>query len=394
MTTHQPYDCASAERWEIWARMNLKPYLRKKCLAFLLLALRAGERVQSGFGQPVVANHRKLADWGLITKNSVKCLLHEADGIAIEVKTGQGVIGGAATQLRRLSIAEMESQSVNYQLREHTPDLAEAVAKRLRGRSIPWEGASVTPTLSIAKTGRIYTKRPNAQGDAHRLGKIAAGLPPDWFAIEVDYRRAEPTVLQHMLKSENMFTAQWPEDIYQSLASVCGITRDLAKGLLLRIMYAPNTRAAMLNLGTVLENPLWGKIANAVEQLKNRVWTKGKPRKGGRRFVTTLGGTRIEALKGEHLHRGKTLSWAIQGTVAEALNAAMNTLLDLEASKEWRVLYPVHDSIILAAPTDCGAEVAGIMQESAAKTGARMEAQPSSEGGTAEGDTGRRQHGL
>ena len=381
MNTRKPYDCTREMRWEIWVRRNLRHHFSKKCIAFLLLALRAGERVQAGFGQPVVASYTKLAEWGLITKNTVARLLHEADGIAIEMKTGQGVIGGAATQLRRLSIEEMESQTIKYQLRQHTPRLAEDVAGRLRGRPIPWEGASVTLVLSIAKTGRVLTSKPNVQGFANRLEKIATALPATWFALEVDYRRAEPTVLQHLLKAEGLFTGQWPEDVYQSLASAYGVSRDDAKGLFLRLMYAPNTRAALHNLGTLMENPLWRNIAAAIEQLKQRVWAKSKPRKGGRRFVTTLGGTRIEALKGEPPHRGKTLSWVIQGTVADALNAATNMLLDLEPSKGWRVLYPVHDSIILTAQTDCGAEVAGIMRESAAELGITTTAKATAERG-------------
>lgn len=374
--TRPPYDYASEARWEIWARKYFRGRLRKPCLAFLLLALRDGERIGAGFGRPVVANFWKLADWGLINKNSVGRHLREASGIAIELKKGQALIKGAATQIRRMSIEEMEKINMKTTLRDHTPQLAETVAARLRERGIPWGDETVRPQLAIAKTGRIYTSRPNIQGDGQRLGKIAAGLPVGWCAIELDFRQAEPTVLRHILKQEALFTGVWPDDIYQSLATVCGKTRDEAKETFLSIMYSPNTKAALRNLGTVLEDPFWGRLADAVERLKERLWSKSKPRKGGRRFTTTLCGTRMEALKGESMHKGKLLSWVLQGTVADILNQATADLLAREAAGGWQVLCPVHDSVIVTAPNENTTEMEGILAAAAQKNGLQLQVRP------------------
>ncbi len=63
----------------------------------------------------------------------------------------------------------------------------------------------------------------------------------------------------------------------------------------------------------------------------------------------------------------------VQGTVADILNYVTNELLDREQSDSWKVLYPVHDSIIVIAKRDCSEEVAALMKNATEHYGIALE---------------------
>lgn len=90
---------------------------------------------------------------------------------------------------------------------------------------------------------------------------------------------------------------------------------------------------------------LFERYAEVLDEYKAKLWEPGKPRGRQRRFIDTLGGSRVYADRGERSHKGKVLNWHIQGTVADIINAASLEVIEKEQAEGWKLLFPVHDSI-------------------------------------------------
>ena len=105
--------------------------------------------------------------------------------------------------------------------------------------------------------------------------------------------------------------------------------------------------------------------AEALTAYKEKLWTIGKPRNKKRRYVHTLSGRKIEADRGKSAHRGQVLSWQIQGTVADILNAACLKIIGLESSKHWKLCFPVHDAAYVIGTPEQAAEIGAIMETEA-----------------------------
>ncbi len=84
-----------------------------------------------------------------------------------------------------------------------------------------------------------------------------------------------------------------------------------------------------------------------------------------RRFVSTLAGRKIDAQRGDAPHRGRILSWQIQGTVADILNAVCLKIVGLEAETRWRLLLPVHDAVYVAGIPEDADKIRKLMEAEA-----------------------------
>lgn len=105
--------------------------------------------------------------------------------------------------------------------------------------------------------------------------------------------------------------------------------------------------------------------AEALTAYKEKLWTAGTPHGKQRRFTNTLTGRKIEANRGARVHRGQVLSWQIQGTVADILNAACLKIIGLETSKHWKLCVPEHDAAYVIGTPEQAAEIGQIMEEEA-----------------------------
>lgn len=303
-----------------------------------------------------------------VSVNTVgKALRHCFELGLIDYHPGQAVLGGAASQVRRRTIAELETGVSETVLRSHTPVMAQELVERLKGRRFTYGSSEISPALIAAKTGRIYMRHPCPQTDPAdlRRERLAEGLAENQILIEVDFRQTEPTIAKHLLAEEHLFPAKWPKDIYQELASHLGQPRDDVKGLVMAGLLNAHSSSAHIHKWGVLPGTFLHELAEALDEYKTRLWSRSKPRAGKRRHVRTLGGTLVEALKGERLHKGKLLSWQIQGTVADILNAAIGEILDLEHGQDWRFLFQVYDSVYVAGKSEQAKHVAAIMEQHA-----------------------------
>jgi hypothetical protein len=291
----------------------------------------------------------------------------------VEYIKGESTPGqGAGSQIRRRSIKEITTGDHKTMLTTYIPPEATAIAERLRGRSFAYGRDMVTPTFTARKTGRVYVRNPPIQQDSAetRLTRLATELPVGDVIIDVDICQAEPSVIKHLLARDMNIKDVYPSDPYQELATLLSRKRKDVKADFQRMTYHPNSAAAAKAIGIPKDTRLWAYV-EALDAYKLHLWQVGKyNRKTGlRRFAHTLGGRKIEALKGENMHKGKPLNWRVQGTVAEIVNAATLEILEREKAEGWTFLLPVHDSVIVRARIEQQADIEDVLRRALLRAG-------------------------
>lgn len=359
------------------AGKNLSPGARRTYLLLERL-----ERVRCGLGGLITENERTLARQLCASRNTVKAHFRElaADGW-IEYLPGQAVLkDGKATSIRRRTVAELKAETKSKKLPDHTPADARAVLDILNSRSFTYGSETVSPHFAAASTGRIYTSQPNPQGNDQqtRLTKARSGVAPGQIACEIDYRQADASIIRTILnKNEQLPAKDWPTDIYDHFGKLIRCSREEAKSQVNRLFYVRQSRAIIERL---CPNAPTGdfilRLADSLDVFKTALWQKGKP--CGRRpgWVTTLGDTRIEGLSSDckkAIHQGTLLAWLVQGTVADALNKDMRELIEEESTQGWRVLFPVHDSVVMLCPEGKLNNVQEIMEAKAKALGVPLQ---------------------
>jgi hypothetical protein len=355
---------------------NIAPKVSKGA-ARLYHGLHVLELRQGGLCQPITTSERDVERDLFISRNSLREYCPElANAGAIEYLQGQGVLGNDAKglQLRRRTLAELHSQKFAVELQPHTPADAGKICETLNKRGFLLDGKEVRPHFAARSTGRIYTTGANVQGTKReiRLEKLHAGLPPDKFIVEVDFRQADATVARVVLDRDGLMQAkEWPSEVYQHCATLLGIPRDDTKELFNKLLYCVNS-AAYVNALNIARDPFLQKLAAALDAKKTRLWQTSRPKGKQPARIHTLGGTLVEGCNGgrrKKIHKGTLFNWIVQGTVADILNAATVKLLDAETEKGGRLLFPLHDSVVMMADYDCGKDVPAIMEGCASALG-------------------------
>lgn len=360
----KPYDNRQADLLEDYVRKDYWPEMTNSAKHVYFEGARYLERKGVGLCQVIVKN---IHDWArasavsynTVTKAQINC--HELG--LIDYVPGQALIKGAAAQVRRRMIEELERGISKVQLKDYVPVKAKALAERLAGRRFIYGDKEICPKLVVASTGRIYMSHPCPQTDSKttRTRKLLSELKPGEVLVEVDYRQTEPTVARRILTMENFLLKNWPADIYQELASYLGKKRNDVKGLVMAFLNAESSMAHVHKWG-ILQGHFFYEFGKALDSYKKRLWQRSKPKKGLRRHVYTLGGTLIEALKGDRSHKGQLFSWQVQGTVADILNPAISEILDGEREYGWRFLFQVYDSVYVATTPEYTERIENIMQ--------------------------------
>ena len=334
------------------------------------------ERKRAGFCEVVVANTPQWVNGAALSDKTITKAIGKCVSLGlIDCVPGQPLSKGAATQVRRRTIEEIETGTSDIHLRDYTPATAREVVERLKGRTFIYDGEEVTPKIAAGKTGRISLSQPCPQNqhEKERLQRILTGLKPSEYLIEADYRQAEPTVAREILKRNGLAPANWPEDIYQDLATYLGQERNEVKSLVMPFMNAHSSIAHAVKWG-ILQKHFFYEFGKCLDEYKEQLRIRSKPRNGHRWHVHTLGRTRIEAFKYERPHRGRLFQWQVQGTVADIMNAALTDILDGEAKFGWRLLFPVHDSVyIVTRDPNHKEKITSILLESAKSLKVLME---------------------
>lgn len=358
----QPYDFKAAAVLENYVRKRYRNQLSNSDLSFYLNAFPALERSGLGLCKPITADYRTLAEVGLKDLSGIKTVLSALSGVLAEVEIGAPIKGGKkATRLRRFDLSELKNGDPKRKLIDTTPADARELAEILSGRTFVYGEETPRPFWNVLKTGRVQSAKPNLQGDppAERVKKLCAGLQPGQVLISADFKAADPTILQDVIEYRFNF------DPYEQAAALLKIDRSEAKRKINALAYYHDSKASLSFWECPQAEAVFMPYVEALTAYKAKLWESGQPRNKRRRYVHTLPGRKIEADRGKPPHRGQVLSWQIQGTVADVINAATLKAIEREPSAAWKVLFPVHDSLYIAGKPEQAAEVAVILEAEA-----------------------------
>lgn len=363
--TLRPYDFEQAAKLEAYVRKRYRNQLNNGALSFYLCAFQPLERAGLGLCQPITATYPELAAAGFRSPSRIREVLDSLHGVLCEVLPGKPIKNGKeATRLRRYSLQELMNGEPKCKLINCTPAEAKALADILNSRTFVYDNAAACrPFWNVLKTGRVQSSRPNVQGDPEtkRIENLCAGLQPGQVLIYADYKSAEPTIIQ------NVIGYRFDSDPYQLAADLLGIDRDSAKEKVNQLAYFPDSKAALSFWQCPPAEKEFMPYAEALTAYKEKIWSIGAPHGKRRRFVNTLSGRKIEADRDARVHRGQVLSWQIQGTVADILTAACLKIIELEASKHWKLCFPVHDAIYAIGTPEQALEIGQIMEAEASR---------------------------
>ncbi len=361
----KPFDFEKAAKLENYVRKRYRNQFKNGTLSFYLCAFQPLERAGPGLCQPITKGHRKLAEAGFISKDSVKKYLFELNGILCEVVNGSPIKEEAlATQIRRYSLHELMNGEPKRKLIDYAPADARELAEILYSRTFVYgKETTCRPSWSVLKSGRVQSTSPNVQGDPEqkRVRNLCAGLQPGQVLIYADYKQAEPTLIQQAIGYS------FDSDPYQKAADLLGIDRKSAKPKVNSLAYHPNSKAALSFWKCPTAEKEFLPYVEALTAYRENLFLNGEPRNNKRRFVNTLSGRKIEADKGNAAHRGQILSWQIQGTVADILNAACLKIIELESSKGWKLCFPEHDAAYVIGQPEHAEEIKDILEAEAAR---------------------------
>jgi hypothetical protein len=311
-----------------------------------------------GLCKPMTVPYRDMAQEALISIGSVKSALDSLKGILCEVEIGDSIkSNGKATMIRRFTLKELMYGEPSFNLVDFRPHEAGKLAKLLQSRTFTYGNDMVSPYWNVLRTGRVQSKKPNTQGDnsAVRERNLCAGLKNSEVLISADYKSAEPTIIQKAIDYS------CSEDLYNILARLSGIPRNEAKKKFNMLAYS-NSAVKVVNYWPENTHPYFLPYAGTLDEYKEKLWKIGAPKNKQRRFVHTLGGTKITADKGTPLHRGQILNWHIQGTVADILNNVCLKIITQEQLKGWKFCFPVHDSVYVIGKPEHAEEIKILME--------------------------------
>lgn len=360
-----PYDFEAAAKLENYVRA--KGYRRSvsNSALHLYFALPHLEQKQLGLCAPITANYKTLSKAAFLSAPKLKKPLQELKGLLCEVETGHPIKGGKiATRICRYSLTELMNGTPARRLIDYEPPEALRLAAMLNSRTFIYGGnPACRPFWNVSQTGRITAARPAVQNDPEqkRIESLCAGLQPRRVLISCDYKAADPTVLQTAIGYH--FTS----DPYAILAKLTDTDRDSAKEKINMLAYAKSA-VAIVKHWTPEAQAVFTDYAEALDRYKEKLWIAGKPKNSKqRRFVHTLGGSKIIAERGNPPHKGTVFNWHIQGTVADSLNGACLKIIELENSKGWKFCFPEHDAVYVIGTPEQAAEIKAIMEAEAAR---------------------------
>jgi len=363
MNKPRTYDFQAADKLGNYVRKRYRNRLKNGDLSWYFSALPYLERQQCGLCGPITATYPTLAAAGFRNKSRLKPVLDSLSGVLCEVLPGKSIKNGKeATQIRRYNLSELMNGEPRRKLIDYTPADAKAHADLLNTRTFIYgKEAACRPFWNVLRTGRVQSKQPNVQGDseAKRVANLCAGLKPGQVLIYADYKQAEPTLIQQAIGYS------FNSDPYQIAADMLKIDRNSAKPKVNQLAYFPDSKAALSFWQRPPAEKVFLPYVEALTDYKEKLWTIGTPRPKKRRFVNTLSGRKIEADRGKAAHRGQILSWQIQGTVADILNAACMKITEQESSKQWKLCFPVHDAAYVIGTPEQAEEIQQIMEAEA-----------------------------
>ena len=368
----QPYDYPNCVKLHDFVRsMGYRKTLNNTALHIYFAGMPELERMKTGLCQPTSATYKDIAEYSNISIPGIKDALIQLNGSLCEIDIGQSLKAEKlATRFRRYTIQDLKNGKSYQKLKNERPQPALDLQKILTDRPFIYGNTSIKPSWSVGQTGRLYSRSPQVQGDSKntRQQNICRGLLQGEVLFDLDYKRAEPTVVQHAT------SFSFASDPYDLLSDIRHITRDEAKTELNKLNYSPIDPVKIIEQWSPVDQAKFMPYAEAIHQLREKLWTDGAPQgKGKLHFVKTLCGSIIEAERGKPPHRGQILSWYAQGTIADILNSVCLEVIKAEPHKGWRFVFPMHDAAYIIGKPEHESELKEIFLKMPQKFGINLE---------------------
>ena len=180
-----------------------------------------------------------------------------------------------------------------------------------------------------SNTGRLYTTKPNLQGLSDK-----SNLTDDGYVISIDYSQQEIYILSYIIDDPSLING----DVYTTIATKLGYSRNDAKAILLGIIYGISAETLSHTLNCTIDkaktiiskvNEMFPKINDYKRQIKEK-YDKGE-------YITSLYNRQRACTT-----LTSAYNFAIQGTGADILKRALIQLDNLDVD----ILLTVHDEII------------------------------------------------
>ncbi len=367
--TKSKYDFEGNEKLCNYARLYYRNQLSNGAMQVYLLGMPYLERRKSGFCQPVIANYEQIGAATCKDYSGLKKPLLELQNVLCDIKFGQRINGKTqATVFRRYTLNELKEKKLKAKIINTSPTHAKELSEILSKRSFVYgKNTDCKPFWNIAKTGRILSRKPNVQGDRKedRVENLRLGLKGEEVLFDLDIKQAEPSIIQQLIEYKFDF------DPYEKLAEINKIKRAEAKPKINMLAYSADS-LKIIRHWSLDTQKIFMPYATKLEEYKTKLWKKGKPQNGQRRFADTLGNSRIHANRGERTHKGKILNWHIQGTVADIINTACLEIIEKEKDMDWKLLFPVHDSMYIIGKNQQLTELKQILEKKTESIGLKL----------------------
>lgn len=329
-----PSEKADSLEWYVFHNFELsRPSLH------LYRGMRWLEREGAGLCRKVRAGYRSLSEAAGINIKTMKAALsalHE-NGL-IELDIGSPIKSNKKeTEFRRKTLDEIKAQSI-----QGDSD-ADKLARVLSEKPLRFNGETVKPMWTVAKTGRVISSKPNIQGmKSHdRLSGLIEGLRPGQVVVHADIKAAEPTIIKHLVG------IPLERDLYREYMAATGCARSEAKKAVNMLAYCRDSLACFGHWPEPAQAAL-GDYVRKLSDYRGQLFPESRKA----RSVTTMTGRAINAGKGKRIHAGQVMNWRVQGTVADIVNVACLRLMDAVS-----VVIPLHDAVYAVLPADRVGEV-------------------------------------
>lgn len=348
--------------------------------ALYFCALRIFEKKGHGIFKPLLKSEGEWCAESGAAKATVRKGLHELQRLGV-IKYTPGCNGRNCEEKRKTVVSRCTIEQIRTGvdpeiLHRFVPANVEAIAEKLQRRGTPWNGDLIKPNWNVTITGRLNHKRSPMSADrtntkSYRIKALRKCLQPDEILLDCDWRAAEPTVLCYALRERGFLREQIdPSAIYEEISWSAGCSRDDAKEKIQETAYSACPAVSVPDDWYVPAGHFLLPLVAAIEDYRQELWKRGKPRgKANPRFAHTLLGRKIIDDRKKDMHRGRPISWVIQGTVADIFAKVVAQVLDDDAKGSCRFFLCCHDAVYVAVKQGSDYTPAHVMNRYAAEAG-------------------------
>jgi len=282
--------------------------------------------------------------------------------------------------VRRVGVAYSVS---NYDIERLEHPISEAIlAYKHADRDACWIAqvrqasmrGRVRPTFEPNKVGRITTSKPNVQGIPEPVRSLIISDPgcmliqADWNAMHLRLLAnlsMDPELIHLFEHGKDPFVEMAAMLFHKAMEDVTADERATAKITTYSLLYGSSCDGVADGCGLQVEAVKAYKEAFSDRFPRIHRWTERTykaARKAGQ--VLTICGRQlcIDDLASKRVRRGTLVSRVLQGSEADILMGAITRTAEMLRGIGGRVLFPIHDALLVQAPLESAIEAAAMLR--------------------------------